>query len=139
MVQYYVVHHATPGAQASRFKAPVPDCMNGAIWISDETMWPIKIGIVPDGTMVGYGGCVASPILVMTINIFGQSFSSDCCEYPILAAPDAATGEIEVEGCDAVWRATWGVSGWVNPTPLCYCDIPVEHTTWGKVKELYAR
>ncbi|MEJ2721135.1 MAG: hypothetical protein P8181_08325, partial [bacterium] len=87
VVQYYVVHSLAPATQASRFRAPVPDCMTGAVFLSDETSWPIKIGLVPDGTLVGYGGCVSSPILVMTINIFAQGLTGECCPYPVLPDP----------------------------------------------------
>ncbi|UCG53085.1 MAG: hypothetical protein JSW58_05895 [Candidatus Latescibacterota bacterium] len=137
-VQYYVVHKLTPAAQASRFKAPIPDCMNGAVFLSDETMWPIKIGLVPDGTLVGYGGCVSSPILVLTINIFGMGQSSECCEYPVLPDPSGVTGEVEVEGCDGVWRPATARSGIVNQNASCWCIIPTDKSTWGKIKALYS-
>lgn len=139
VVQYHVVHHSTPGARASRFRAPIPTCMPGAFLVGETTMWPIKIGLVQDGTLVGYGGCVSSPIHVMTISIFGQGLSSACCQYPILPDPTGVTGEIEVEGCDGVWRGTWGAAGYVNPTPACYCNVPIEETTWGSIKTLYTR
>lgn len=139
VIQFHVVHVNTTGAQASRFKAPVPTCMNGAIWLSDETGWPIKIGLVPDGTIVGYGGCITGPIHVMTINIFGQGLSSSCCYYPILPDPSGLTGYVEVEGCDDVWRPATGGEGIVNPTPECMCDVPSDETTWSRVKSLYTR
>jgi hypothetical protein len=35
-----------------------------------------------------------------------------------------------------MWPATGGDIV-VNPDGSCMCDIPVESTTWGKIKELY--
>jgi hypothetical protein len=140
LIQYYVVHNLTPAAQAVRFKAPVPSCMNGAVWISDDTAWPIKIGLVPDGTLIGYGGCVSalSPILVMTINIFGLGMSDECCLYPLLPDPSGVTGLVEVQGCDDVWYAATGVAGVINANPTtCWCEVPTWVTTWGRVKALY--
>jgi hypothetical protein len=137
VIQYYVVHNLTPATQASRFRAPIPECMIGAFFLSDETMWPIKIGLVTEGTLVGYGGCVSSPILVMTINIFAQGLTGDCCLYPILPDPSGVTGEVEAQGCDGVWRWASTVTGVINPTPTCWCEVATEVTTWGKIKALY--
>ena len=135
----YVVHANSTGAQAAQFKAPVPLCMNGAVILNESTMWPIKIGLVPDGTLIGYNACTYGTFLILTTAIFGQGLSSDCCEYPILAAPGANTGFVEIQDCGSVWHEATTISGWVNPTPECYCDVPVHETTWGKVKAACTR
>lgn len=137
VIQYYVVHHTGPGAQASQFKAPIPSCMFGAILLQEITQWPIKIGLVEDGVMVGYGGCVTGAVPVLAISIFGQGLTAPCCEYRMLAHPAALSGQVELMDCGGVWNATWGGSGIVNPTPDCNCFVSVEDTTWGRVKSLY--
>jgi hypothetical protein len=139
LIQYYVVHNLTPAAQAASFKAPVPTCMTGAVFISDETMWPIKIGLVTDGTTVGYGGCKSAPIHVLTINIFAQGMTGECCPYPVIPHPSSVTGDIEIEGCDGVWYAATGVASVINATPACLCEVSTETTTWGKIKALYTQ
>jgi hypothetical protein len=134
----YVVHANTPAAQASRFKVVIPSCMVGAFLLEEVTGWPIKIGLVEEGTLVGYGACLSSPIHVMTLHIFGQGMTSDCCIFPVLPDPTSDTGEIEVQLCDGTWVPATGTPAVVNPDPGCYCIIPVGESTWGKIKSLYA-
>ena len=133
----YVVHANTPAAQASRFKVEIPACMPGAILLEEWTGWPLKIRLVEDGTLVGYGACLSSPIHVMTLQLFGQGMTADCCFFPVLPDPSSDTGEIEVQLCDGTWVAATGTFAVVNPTPACYCIIPVGESTWGKIKSLY--
>jgi hypothetical protein len=111
----YVVHNHTTGAQAARFKATLPACMIGAVYLTEATMWPIKIGIAPTGTLVGYGGCETGHVLVMTISVFGNGLSSDCCVFALQPAPDAVTGEVEVENCSGLWEWIPSVPAYVNP------------------------
>ncbi len=111
--------------------------MTGATLLEEITMWPIKIGLVENGTQIGYGGCLSSPIHVMTLQIFCQGMTGDCCFYPVLGDPSSDSGEIEVQLCDDTWVITNGTPAVVNPIPSCYCIIPVGHSTWGKIKSLF--
>jgi hypothetical protein len=99
MVSVYVIHTGTPGSMSSRWAAPKPACMTGATWINDTEVMPVTIGDSQTGVAIGYGGCVAGPIHILTINYFAQGLTGTCCEYWVIPDPAAPSGEIEVSDC----------------------------------------
>ncbi|UCH83319.1 MAG: hypothetical protein JSW50_12775 [Candidatus Latescibacterota bacterium] len=136
LIPIYVVHLWSPGATAAQYKvAP----FNGAamLWLSDTTIYPVNIGNSQTGIATGFGVCVPSPNHILTINYFGQGLSASCSHYQVVPDPLAVPSGILVVDCaDNILIATGG-DVVVNPTSTCYCDVPVEKSTWGKIKELY--
>lgn len=138
LLSFYAVHVLTPGATASQFSAPKPACMASATYLSDTGVFPVTIGNSQNGVAIGYGACLAAPIHVLTINFFGSGLTPACCYYGVFADPNLASGQIEVVDCaENLIYATGGV-GIVNPNATCQCDVPVQDTTWGKVKSIFA-
>ncbi|UCH83318.1 MAG: hypothetical protein JSW50_12770 [Candidatus Latescibacterota bacterium] len=139
LVSYNAVHKDTPGATACSFMATIPACMTAAIWLSDTAIFPVTIGNSQTGVAIGYGACLASPIHVLVINYFGQGLTSPCCVYKPTAHPGAPSGEIEVVDCNDQLLDGGALCAIINPDTSCPCwATPVEKSTWGKVKELYA-
>ena len=137
MTSYYVVHVFTTGAAAVQYSAPKPACST-ALWLADENMFPVTIGTSQDGVAVGYGSCQVGTIHVQTINYMTDGLTPDCCDYPLLPWP--YDGMIRATDCNHEY---WipdptGGRGIIKAGPACNCDVPVEQTTWGNVKALYA-
>jgi hypothetical protein len=137
LLSIYVVHVFSSGATACQFWAPMPSCMTGAVWLSDTAQFPVVIGNSQTGVAVGYGACVQSPNLVLTINYFAVGTTQNCCYYEVQPDPHVPSGQIEVVDCasNLVFAPGGGII--VNPDQSCYCAIRVEETTWGRVKSIY--
>jgi hypothetical protein len=135
----YIVHTGTPTAAASEFSAPKPACMTRTTWLSDTFVYPVSLGNTQTGVSVGYGACRAAPIHVLTIIYYATGSSEVCCLYPVLPHPLSASGKIEVVDCAENLVFATGTISTVNANPGCACgSVRVEHTTWGRVKALYA-
>jgi hypothetical protein len=139
----YVVHMLTPGATAIQFSAPVPACaIPNLLWLSDTAVYPVTIGNSQAGVAIGYGGCIASPNVVLFINVFMQIPGiQPCCLWPVLPDPAAPSGTIEVVDClNNLHFVGSQPSGVINPDPSCSCFLPiaVEETTWGSIKSIYS-
>jgi hypothetical protein len=133
------VVHATPdGATASRFAAPIPACMIGAMWISDTAAYEV-IGNSQTGVVVPYGFCLTGRSHILTINVFVEGTSESCCYYSVVPDPSAPSGRIEVSDCSETIVFGIGELSVVNGDTSCPCEgpVPVEETTWGNVKALY--
>jgi hypothetical protein len=139
LLKVYVVHTGIVAATASQFFAPMPSCMTGAAWLSDDPQFPVALGNSQTGIAIAYGGCMPSPIHILTINYFAGGTTQECCYYPVLPDPSVVSGQIEVVNCDEHLVYADGLVSVVNPVMGCYCGvIKVKETTWGKVKSLYA-
>ena len=137
----YAVHVLTPGATASQWSAPLPPCaLPGMLWLSDGAIFPVTIGNSQTGVAIGYGGCFASPVHVLTLQIFVQIPTPPCCVWPVLPDPAVPSGQIEVVDCAGVVISSPSQpSSVINPDPTCTCNPPiaVEESTWGGIKSLY--
>ncbi len=138
LLSLYVVHVLTPGATASQFAAPAPACMLGATYLSDSSPFSVVIGSSQTGVAIGYGACIAAPIHVLTIQFFASGLSTPCCYYPVVPDPNVPSGSIEVVDCTETLLTATGGLGIINPDGTCQCDVPVQDTTWGKVKSIFA-
>jgi hypothetical protein len=105
----------TPGATATQFSAPVPACFKGATWLADQAPFPVTIGNSQTGVAIGFGSCLASPIHVLTINVFAQGLTDSCCFYQVLPDPNVPSGEVEVVDCNAVLIPATGMTSIVSP------------------------
>lgn len=99
LVAIYVVVTNSPGLTGVQFSAPLPDCWSGAAWISEMSPY-IPIGNSQDGVAIAFASCLATPIHVLTINVFASGLVTTCCPYHVLPDPHAASGEIEFIDCD---------------------------------------
>jgi len=141
VTSYYVVHVYATGATACRYSAPRPACFT-ATFLSDTNMFPVTVGNSQAGVSIGYGSCRFSPIHVQTMNFFTMGTTLPCCPYWVRPDPVAPSGHIEVVDCSYnLLYATGGV-GLINAAPQCTCGypcpVPVEDTTWGRVKAAYS-
>ena len=138
LLRIHVVHKSPQGSWAAQFSAPMPACMTGATFISDTAVWEV-IGSSQTGVSMGYGSCQTGSINFLTIDYFAQGTSDPCCLYPVLPDPRVPSGEIEVVDCNGQLAYAQGEVSTVNGDSSCPCGypVPVEKTTWGKVKALY--
>lgn len=138
LVPVYVVHMWTPGATASQFMV-IPGGGFSCIFTGERIAVPVSIGSSLDGLSASYGGCLASPILISTMNYFCQGVSPACAYLMVVPDPAAPTGQIEVIDCNIVRLLGFGTKAYLNPTGTCYyyCIQPTEQTSWGRVKVLY--
>ena len=145
LLSVYVVQ--THGrATAVQFLADTPLCMSttGAVFLSDTKPFPVTVGSSQDGVAVAFGACLGpDAVHVLTVTYFAAGTTSLCCAFPITADPTVPSGEIIVTDCAFLDIFGVGVAHTVNGTPEnCACTppsppVPVEESTWGKVKSLY--
>lgn len=117
--------------------------MVDAPWISlsDTDPFPIQIGSSQTGKAIGYGTCLQGPIWATSINFFVQNQGQvPCCPYPVIADSQVSSGVIEVVDCYSSVVYGNGATSIVKPDATCLCTsvVPVEETTWGRVKAFYA-
>ncbi|UCG51818.1 MAG: hypothetical protein JSW58_16875 [Candidatus Latescibacterota bacterium] len=136
--EVYVVHVTSLGATASEWSAPIPACWTNATWLSDTEPFSMP-GNSQTGKSVGYGTCMAGPgaIHILTINYFVEGSSPPCCPYPVLPASWAE--DVLVVDCNNNLLPGVGLTSTINGDETCPCGypVPVEETTWGKIKVLY--
>ena len=137
LTQYYIVHVNTTGSTACQFSAPKPACFT-ATYLSDTNFFAVNIGNSQMGTSVGYGTCRVGSTHVMTINYFTNGQTPPCCYYPVLPDPNSALYAILTVDCSQQLRTATGGKGIIKSGPACHCGTPVEESTWGQVKSLYA-
>jgi hypothetical protein len=139
LVIIYVVHVYTPGATAAQFMVV---CAWGSLmtYLAETPTPPyICIGNSQTGVACAYGGCVPSPNVIMTLTFFGSGISAPCSYCQVMADPSATPPGIYVTDCASppnLLNATGG-DVVINPIPGCFCNIPVEETSWGHIKNLY--
>jgi hypothetical protein len=139
----HVFHYSSSGAMSSRFSAPDPGCFIEGTYARDIAVFPATTGNSQTGITINYGACLTGWIFVLSIiymDVTGLG-SPDCCAYPVLADPSAPSGQIEILDCSNNVVPGGGISGIVNGTPQCPCDIVTGifeyHNTWGRIKSLY--
>jgi hypothetical protein len=129
----YVVHGYAPGVTSCRFAVEVTGAELTYIgFYSDFTCTGNPI----DGVTVDYGICLVSPIYVMRIIYTGVS---DPCDL-ICVVDDPRTPPVGVYSTDCYSNemSAGHECNRINVDGIqCRCTVPVEETTWGKVKALY--
>jgi hypothetical protein len=137
----YVVHWTSGNVTASAFSAPKPACWTNATWVSDTDPWGWP-GSSQTGKWYSYGMCITEPrvLYLMTINYVVQGSSPPCCLYPLLPNPYEDPEHPIVVDCANNNRPVAGLVATINGNATCPCGnpVPVEETTWGRVKALYA-
>jgi hypothetical protein len=141
LITVYVVHVNSTGATAAQFRVDNVSWGAGTLtFLGEISAYPTVIGNSQSGISIGYGACIVSPNLLLTINYFGSGLTPPCSYIKVVPDPQAIPpGNVLVVDCGipaAKWTATGGAMV-VNPLESCLCDIPVQETTWGRVKSLY--
>ncbi|HEX5133568.1 MAG TPA: hypothetical protein VFX92_13915 [Candidatus Krumholzibacteria bacterium] len=136
----YIVHKSVTGATGSSFKLTTPSG-NGFIYqASVPAAGLLTIGAIETGISVAYGGCITGDLLVFTINYFATAAPGAVppCQYVVLEAdPSALQGTPLVVDCDYLEYSVVPGKGIIASDASCTCNIPVQESTWGKVKSLY--
>lgn len=138
-LQLFVVHDPhTASAQAvsAAFRITTSPGFTG-VWLADATPHALLLGTSPNGVSVGYNlGCfvLTEPTLLLevTYSVFGTS--DDCSFLEIASHPDY--GIVYVQDCEFEPISAVGGKLTINPNESC-SPLPVESSTWGKVKALY--
>jgi hypothetical protein len=129
----YVVHSGVVGSPVSSVQFMVEATSGIAFtWLSETSPFAEVIGDSKTGIYIYYAACLGpDPGLVLQIQYFGIATSEPCSKLRVVPDPESVYGEIEVVTCNfEVVKATGGEL-------LVNCPVPVEQTTWGKVKSLY--
>jgi hypothetical protein len=133
----YIVVTAYPSSEPEtgcRFSAPKPSCF-AATYLSDIRAFPMTDGTSQTGVTIHYGQCRQLPIYVLGVNYFVQGLTAECCWYLVEPDPNNPSGRVEVWDCnDSIIPWSRGAMV-VNPGKGC--AVPVEQTTWGRLKSLY--
>ncbi|MCH7548167.1 MAG: hypothetical protein IH969_01295 [Candidatus Krumholzibacteriota bacterium] len=142
LVTVYVFHSFHNGVIASQFK--IED--NGAdfVWIADELQQSgtLNIGTTNVGGTFAYGECITTNFNFVNVLYDAQGTADFCSSLEIVPAPGAITGTIDAVDCSLPFPVV-SVAGGSTLTVNCpdegQCGgvVPVESTTWGRVKALY--
>jgi hypothetical protein len=134
----YVFHMYATEVASAGFKVEQQDGAN-LTWLGDSATLYNLMGTSDEGMEVLYWpSCLSSPLHILTISYQGNVSSSDCSYLRVVGI--IAGDPPYAAGCDPYWPMTYDASGGslaINPTDDCPCNVPVEDTTWGKVKALY--
>jgi hypothetical protein len=130
----FVVHEQATGANAVAFRIAASDGFTG-VWLSDTSDFFVA-GTSPTGVQVGYQSCVGPTVLALevTYTVFGTS--DDCSYLEVAAHPDFDYGGPYIAVCVGYPEVGHGGRLTINPNPSC-SPVPVEPSTWGRVKALY--
>lgn len=138
LLNVYVVHMDSPGSSASQFAVDT----SGApylTYLSDTSVFATTIGTSPAGVSIGYGGCLTSPIHILTLNFFATGISDPCSVLRVIEDP--TVGAILSVDCELALVEVTGRGLFINPNENCEnCgDIPVgtEQNTWGSLKSIF--
>ncbi len=91
------------------------------------------------GIIVAYAQCIATPSFpILDCSYFAAGTSAACSRIQIVPAPNTAQGEVLVIDCsDAEQVQPQNGQAIINEDGTCMCNVPVQESTWGKVKALY--
>jgi hypothetical protein len=139
LLPIYAVHNGTLGATACQFKMTADACF-APLWLSDLPIFPVTLGNSQDGVAIGYAACLPSPIHVLTINFFGDATTTDCCEVHVVGDPSTPSGTVVMVDCLNRLHEAPDCDRFVNPVDgVCKeCELPVAHTTWGRLKAVFS-
>jgi hypothetical protein len=135
MLTLYAVHeHASDRLTAAFMIAPSVGFTG--VWLGETSPFS-TIGMSPTGIRIAYGQCLDTPALILevTYTVFGTS--DDCSYLEVVEHPEEVCGGPVFLDCPNfdTWFGTGGRLT-VNPNETC-TPIPIEPSTWGKVKALY--
>jgi hypothetical protein len=132
LVQLHIWHAGADQVTASRFKVDI----GGLGWtlIGESWDFTLVVGTGLDGVAISYEYCLSGDIYLGSLNFFGNT-APDCSLVAIVPDPISTTGRVEAIDCAENKIYPIGYAATVNPDGVC--PVPVQETTWGKVKSLY--
>jgi hypothetical protein len=132
----YVVLVSPGGATGCEFSAPKPACWTNAAWLLDQEPFE-NPGNSQTGKSVGFGTCRTGATHVLTMIYWVQGTGGPCCMYPVLPHPIA--GAVYSADCSFNVHVATALTASVNGNETCLCGtpVPIEETTWGRVKSLF--
>ena len=92
------------------------------------------------GISVAYLHCAPCPNPILSISYWGFGTSAECSYLHVVENPIVSHTGLNVTDCtepSPVVHHALGGSLVINPTAACLCDVPVEETSWGRIKALY--
>jgi hypothetical protein len=132
-IPVYMVHTNSTGATASEFMLVRPA---GWTFLGSIPVFDLNIGTPEAGIAISYEACKIGSFLVYQNNYLGDGTSPTCSNTVyVTAAPDKPG--VQIINCTEGREYSDGGAGVVNGDGTCDCNVPVEETTWGKVKALY--
>ena len=139
LLPIYVVHVSSAGSMGCELSAPKPACMLSAIFLNDTDPFGMFLGNTQTGVTIPYGTCKTGPVVATTMNFFGSGTSEPCCSYPVLGHPYYNPNGPRVVDCANQIHSAQGLMATINGNAACPCGypVPVEETSWGRVKALY--
>lgn len=150
LVMLSVIHWPySSGASGVRYRVSV--CNSTLVWVFDDSRFEGVTGDLGSGFVVNYGACLEGPIVVQTLYFAGSGTSPFNSAVKIMPHPAAQSGQVEATTCTGVVYSHEGGGICIKPGVGCYCNllgppyheipcaepVPVESTSWGKVKALY--
>jgi len=148
----YVLHSITGGATGCRFRIQAGPGMT-MTYVSETHDFPMTIGDTQTGMTVCYNTCLPGPLYRMAAITYMAYGTSACAELRIVPHP----GSESVEERDCNFQTNGGVlvqnlKVATNPDcltcppvfsypgpgiPFDCSPLPVEESTWGRIKALY--
>jgi DNA-binding beta-propeller fold protein YncE len=134
VVSVYVIHTGTGCKTGSAFAAPIPACVDDAVFVTDVCPLGLCLGSSQTGVSIGYGDTYSGPIHVLTIQFIGSGRTPQCCHWPVV--PEPYFGGLLYTGCDGEFSESTlpGVGAMVNPTAACECQVPSPPSQWTQIK-----
>ncbi len=131
VLHVYVVHQDfIPGASGIQFRIERSAGFT-ATYVSESSPHITVVGNSETGVAIAYGACKTAPVVLLDIIYVAHGTSGTCSYLASTAHPPSPSGKIKVITCTEPRLADPGRLR-VN------CTVPVEETTWGRVKALYA-
>ena len=132
IVDIYIAHvDCFGGVTGSEFKTQ-PDGGFAGVWLNETSpWWPYVLGTSPEGVSIAYASCVTADIFLIKAVYWLPGISSPCSGLSVVGHPDR-NGYMVCTGCNFV-DLPCDAPGSLRVN----CPVPVEETTWGRVKALY--
>ena len=121
---------APPGGVAWWFKLSESPGFTG-VWTGDTPHTGGVFGDTRTGIHLVEVSCLASPAHILTVTYQLAGTSSPCATIAVVEADGAG---VRMNSCDSGGMLAAGSTLTVNPAG---CPVPVESTTWGKLKAFY--
>jgi hypothetical protein len=129
----YMVHTNSTGATASEFMLVRPA---GWTLLGGIPAFPLTIGTPEAGCAISYEACKLGNFLLYQ-NTYQTDGSSETCSNTVYITAAPGKTAVQIINCTEGREYSDGGAGVVNSDGTCDCNVPVEETTWGKVKSLY--
>jgi hypothetical protein len=141
LFQIYVVHINHGGVVGSAYKVVADEDFDG-VYLGEHPIDPsdVVVGYAFAGISMGYGACLPPPISLVAMSFYMPGSPKKCCYFSVVEHPYEGLAAVN---CSFVKVPAEGGTSYVNPDGTCQCNIPgvttpVQPSTWGLVKSLYA-